>query len=233
MLKGIVGSGLVAASDVVVADVAQQSQQRLAAELGCTGTCDNSEAVAGAKTVIIAVKPQYLDAAVKAFAADVPQDAMVISIAAGVSLERLEGLLGSDRKIVRVMPNLAAMVGESMSALCPNANVSDDERELARELVCAFGKAEFIPEHLMDAVIAVSGSAPAYVCMFIEAMADAGVAEGLPRASAYRMAAAAVAGSARMVLETGLHPAALKDAVCSPAGTTIEGLRVLEEKDMR
>ena len=216
MLKGIVGSGLVAASDVVVADVAQQSQQRLAAELGCTGTCDNSEAVAGAKTVIIAVKPQYLDAAVKAFATDVPQDAMVISIAAGVSLERLEGLLGSDRKIVRVMPNLAAMVGESMSALCPNPNVSDDERELARELVCAFGKAEFIPEHLMDAVIAVSGSAPAYVCMFIEAMAEQ-----------------AVLGTAKYLQQTGTHPAVLKDMVCSPAGTTIEAVAELERGGLR
>lgn len=233
MLKGIVGSGLVAASDVVVADVAQQSQQRLAAELGCTGTCDNSEAVADAKTVVIAVKPQYLDAAVKAFAADVPQDAMVISIAAGVSLERLEGLLGSDRKIVRVMPNLAAMVGESMSALCPNANVSDEERELARELACAFGKAEFIPEHLMDAVIAVSGSAPAYVCMFIEAMADATVIEGMPRAQAYAMAEQAVLGTAKYLQQTGTHPAVLKDMVCSPAGTTIEAVAELERGGLR
>ena len=184
MLKGIVGSGLVAASDVVVADVAEASQQKLAGELGCMGTCDNCEAVADAKTVIIAVKPQYLDGVVKAFAPSVDKDAVVVSIAAGVSLERLEGLLGADRKIVRVMPNLAAMVGESMSALCPNANVSDGERQHVHELFCAFGKAEFISEHLMDAVVAVSGSAPAYVCLFIEAMADAAVIEGMPRAQA-------------------------------------------------
>ena len=111
MLKGIVGSGLVAAQDVTVADESETSQQRLADELGCQGTCDNSEAVAGAKSIIIAVKPQYLDGVVKAFAPSVDKDAVIISIAAGVSLERLEGLLGADHKIVRVMPNLAAMVG--------------------------------------------------------------------------------------------------------------------------
>ena len=213
MLKGIVGSGLVAAQDVTVADVSETSQQRLAGELGCQGTCDNSEAVAGAKSIIIAVKPQYLDGVVKAFAPSVDKDAVIISIAAGVSLERLEGLLGADHKIVRVMPNLAAMVGESMSALCPNGNVTEAERERVHELFCAFGKAEFIPEHLMDAVVAVSGSAPAYVCLFIEAMADAAVIEGMPRAQAYDMAEQAVLCTDKYLQETGTHPAVLKDMV--------------------
>ena len=223
MLKGIVGSGLVAASDVTVADVTEASQQKLAGELGCQGTCDNCEAVAGAKTIIIAVKPQYLDGVVKAFAPSVDNDAVVISIAAGVSLERLEGLLGAEHKIVRVMPNLAAMVGESMSALCPNGNVTDDERKRVHELFCAFGKAEFIPEHLMDAVVAVSGSAPAYVCLFIEAMADAAVIEGMPRAQAY----------AKYLQETGTHPGVLKDMVSSPAGTTIAAVAELERGGLR
>lgn len=233
MLKGIVGSGLVAAQDVTVADVSETSQQRLAGELGCQGTCDNSEAVAGAKSIIIAVKPQYLDGVVKAFAPSVDKDAVIISIAAGVSLERLEGLLGADHKIVRVMPNLAAMVGESMSALCQNGNVTEAERERVHELFCAFGKAEFIPEHLMDAVVAVSGSAPAYVCLFIEAMADAAVIEGMPRAQAYAMAEQAVLGTAKYLQETGTHPAVLKDMVSSPAGTTIAAVAELERGGLR
>ena len=220
MLKGIVGSGLVAAQDLTVADVSEASQQRLAGELGCQGTCDNSEAVAGAKSVIIAVKPQYLDGVVKAFAPSVDKDAVIISIAAGVSLERLEGLLGADHKIVRVMPNLAAMVTEA-------------ERERVHELFCAFGKAEFIPEHLMDAVVAVSGSAPAYVCLFIEAMADAAVIEGMPRAQAYAMAEQAVLGTAKYLQETGTHPAVLKDMVSSPAGTTIAAVAELERGGLR
>lgn len=233
MLKGIVGSSLVAAQDVTVADVSETSQQRLAGELGCQGTCDNSEAVAGAKSIIIAVKPQYLDGVVKAFAPSVDKDAVIISIAAGVSLERLEGLLGADHKIVRVMPNLAAMVGESMSALCPNGNVTEAERERVHGLFCAFGKAEFIPEHLMDAVVAVSGSAPAYVCLFIEAMADAAVIEGMPRAQAYAMAEQAVLGTAKYLQETGTHPAVLKDMVSSPAGTTIAAVAELERGGLR
>ena len=120
-----------------------------------------------------------------------------------------------------------------MTAACANQYVTDENRAYALELLGAFGKVEFVPEHLIDAVVAVSGSSPAYVFLFIEAMADAAVAEGMPRKQAYQFAAQAVYGSAKMVLETGKHPAELKDMVCSPAGTTIEAVRVLEEKGFR
>ena len=120
-----------------------------------------------------------------------------------------------------------------MSALCPNDNVTEAERERVHELFCAFGKAEFIPEHLMDAVVAVSGSAPAYLCLFIEAMADAAVIEGMPRAQAYAMAEQAVLGTAKYLQETGTHPAVLKDMVSSPAGTTIAAVAELERGGLR
>lgn len=231
--RGITGAGLIAPADMVVADVNEESQQRLAQELGCTGTCDNVEAVTGAKMVLIAVKPQYLDDAVRAFADAVAEGAIVVSIAAGVTIERLEGLLGESTKIVRVMPNLAATVQAAMSSLTPNANVSAEELAYVKELFSSFGRAEVVPEHLIDAVIAASGSSPAYVCIFIEALADAAVAEGMPRAQAYTFAEQAVMGTAKYLLETGTHPAVLKDMVSSPAGTTTEAVAALEAGGLR
>lgn len=231
--KGIVGAGLIAPADIVVSDVAEASQQRLASELCCTGTCDNIEAARGAKIVLIAVKPQYLDDVVCGFAPAVADDALVVSIAAGVTIARLEGLLGAERKIVRVMPNLPAMVRAGMSSLTPNAQVSADEIAHVKDLFESFGRAEIVPEHLIDAVIAASGSSPAYVCVFIEALADAAVAEGMARAQAYTFAEQAVLGTAKYLLETGVHPAVLKDMVSSPAGTTIEAVAALEAGGMR
>lgn len=233
IVKGIVGSGLIAAGDIVVSDVSEGASARLAGELGCTGTCDNVEAARDAAMVIIAVKPQYLDDVVRGFADAVAPDALVVSIAAGVTLARLEGLLGSDRKIVRVMPNLPAMVLAGMSSLTPNAQVSAEECARVQELFESFGRAEVVPEHLIDAVIAASGSSPAYVCVFIEALADAAVAEGMPRAQAYTFAEQAVLGTAKYLLETGTHPAVLKDMVSSPAGTTIEAVAALEAGGFR
>ena len=136
-------------------------------------------------------------------------------------------------KIVRTMPNTPALVGEGMTAACVNEYVTEEEKAYALKILGSFGKAEVVAEGLIDAVVAVSGSAPAYVFMFIEAMADAAVAEGMPRPQAYQFAAQAVYGSAKMVLETGKHPGELKDMVCSPAGTTIEAVAVLEERGLR
>ena len=131
------------------------------------------------------------------------------------------------------MPNTPAMVGEGMTGLCANSLVTDEDTELAVKLCNSFGKTEIIPENLMDVVTGVSGSSPAYVFMFLEAMADAAVADGMPRAQAYKFAAQAVLGSAKLMLETGKHPGELKDMVCSPAGTTIQAVRILEEKGLR
>ena len=157
----------------------------------------------------------------------------MISIATGKTLGWLEEHFGKPVKLVRTMPNTPAMVSRGMTAVCPNDCVSKEELEYVVSILKTIGETEVIPENLIDAVVAVSGSSPAYVFIMIEAMADAAVAEGMPRAQAYKFAAQAVYGSAKMVLETGRHPGELKDMVCSPAGTTIEAVRVLEKKGFR
>ena len=143
----------------------------------------------------------------------------------------MEARLPEKSHLIRIMPNTPALVNAGMTGVSLNEYVTEDEKQLAMELFDAFGKAEIVPEKLMDVVTGCSGSGPAYVFMFIEAMADAAVREGIPRKKAYKFAAQAVLGSAKMVLETGMHPGELKDMVCSPAGTTIEAVRVLEEKE--
>jgi pyrroline-5-carboxylate reductase len=164
---------------------------------------------------------------------EVKEGQIVVTIAPGKTLAWLGGLFGEDVKIVRCMPNTPALVGEGMTAATPNKNVSADELAAVLKILESFGKAEVISEHLMDAVVSVSGSSPAYVYMMIEAMADAAVADGMPRPQAYQFAAQAVLGSAKMVLETGKHPGELKDMVCSPGGTTIQAVRVLEKEGFR
>ena len=158
---------------------------------------------------------------------------VVISIAAGQSIADIEGFFGKEIKLVRTMPNTPALVLEGATGMCFNELMQDEEKQMAINLFESFGIVEVVSENMIDTVIGVSGSSPAYVFMFIEAMADAAVADGMPRAMAYELAAQTVYGSAKMVLETGKHPGELKDMVCSPAGTTIEAVRVLEEKGLR
>jgi pyrroline-5-carboxylate reductase len=157
----------------------------------------------------------------------------LISIAAGKSVCELTALVPLDCRILRVMPNTPAMIGEGMTALCSNSTFTDEERESAQRIFGAVGRFEWVSEGLIDAVTAVSGSGPAYVFMVIEAMADGGVREGLSRALAVKLAAQTVLGAAKMVLDTGLHTAALRDMVCSPGGTTIDAVYALEEGGLR
>ena len=179
------------------------------------------------------MKPQFYADAIAEIRDCIRDDQLVITIAPGKTLSWLEEQFGKRVKIVRTMPNTPALVGEGMTAACVNQYVTEEEKAYALKILDSFGKVELVPEHLIDAAVAVSGSSPAYVFMFIEAMADAAVAEGMPRTQAYEFAAQAVYGSAKMVLETGKHPGELKDMVCSPAGTTIEAVRILEKKGFR
>ena len=158
----------------------------------------------------------------------------MISIAAGWTISRLAAALeGSGATYLRAMPNTPAMVGEGMTAICDDTTFDADDFDFAKGIFEAVGRTVVLPEKLFDGVIAISGSSPAYVFMMIEAMADAGVREGIPRSYAYEMAAQTLLGSALMVLQSGTHPAELKDAVCSPAGTTIEAVEMLERKGFR
>ncbi len=161
------------------------------------------------------------------------KDSLVVSIAAGVTLDQLARALGHDRKIIRAMPNTPSLVNAGMTSVTPNALVTPEDTADVLNIFRCFGEAEVIAEAMIHPVVGVSGSAPAYVFMFIEAMADAAVQGGMPRAQAYKFAAQAVMGSAKMVLDTGKHPGELKDMVCSPGGTTIEAVRVLEERGFR
>jgi pyrroline-5-carboxylate reductase len=234
MMNGIIESGLLTPEDIIMSDISVSQLEKVRESHGVLVTTDNSEVIAQAATIILAVKPQYYTTVIEAIRSAVRPEQLIITIAPGQTLDSLAQRFGSDTvKIIRTMPNTPAMVGAGITAVTPNGNVTPDELAYVRRLLGGFGLTEVVPESLMDAVVSVSGSSPAYVFLFIEAMADAAVADGMPRAQAYQFAAQAVMGSAKMVLETGKHPAELKDMVCSPAGTTIEAVRVLEEKGFR
>ncbi len=233
MMNGIIGKGLYSKENVMAADHAQAALDKASKELGIRVTTDNKEVAKEADILVLAVKPFHYPDVIHEISSLISTDKLVISIAAGQTIENIEKLFNKEIKLVRVMPNTPALVGAGAAGICHNASVTEAELSQAVEMFESFGIAEVVPESMIDAVIGVSGSSPAYVFMFIEAMADAAVADGMPRAQAYRFAAQAVMGSAKMVLETGKHPGELKDMVCSPSGTTIEAVRVLEEKGMR
>lgn len=232
MIGGVLKSGLLKKEEIIASAATQGTLNKVEKEFGICTTLDNRN-TAESDIVFLAVKPMYCGQVIDEIKDVISEKQIVVSIAAGKSMAWLEEAFGGERKIIRTMPNTPALVGEGITAVCPNGRVTENERKAVCEILESFGKAEVVSESIMDAVIAVSGSSPAYVFMFIEAMADAAVAEGMPRAQAYHFAAQSVLGSAKMVLETGKHPGALKDMVCSPAGTTIEAVRVLEQEGFR
>lgn len=232
MIGGILKAKLVSKDEIIASAATQKTLDTVKDKFGVQTTLDNQE-IAKADMIFLAVKPVYCEQVLQEIKDKLTKDKIIVSIAAGKTMAWLEEQLGKDTKIVRTMPNTPALVGEGITAVCPNEQVTDKELKQVCDVLESFGKAEVIKESMMDAVIAVSGSSPAYVFLFIEAMADAAVAEGMPRAQAYQFAAQSVLGSAKMVLETGKHPGELKDMVCSPAGTTIEAVRVLEQTGFR
>lgn len=233
IMGGIIKEGILVADEIIGSDVFEAGRKKVKELYGIHVTADNKEAAEKAETLVLSVKPQFYASVIAEIKDIVREDQLIITIAPGKTLTWLEEQFGKPVKIIRTMPNTPAMVGEGMTAVCPNSRVTEEEQKYALEILGAFGKTEIVAERLIDAVVSVSGSSPAYIFMLIEAMADAAVAEGMPRAQAYKFAAQAVYGSAKMVLETGKHPGELKDMVCSPAGTTIEAVRVLEERGFR
>ncbi len=197
--------------------------------------CDGNGALAEqCEILVLAVKPQFYEPVLADIRDHIRDEQIIISIAPGKTIGYLMERLGGHRKIVRCMPNTPALIREGMTGVSYDRSLmSEEEQQVIDTFFHSFGQVEYVPEHLMDAVVCVSGSSPAYVYMFIEALADSAVRCGLPRQSAYHMAAQAVLGSAKMVLETGLHPGILKDNVCSPAGTTIEAVAALEAAGFR
>lgn len=233
IIGGIIKKGIVDKNEIIASAATEKTIDKVKEEYGINTTLDNRE-VAKAEILFLAVKPVFYKQVIDEIKdIDVDSNQIIVTIAAGKSIEWVENAYGNERKIIRTMPNTPALVGEGITAVCPNKNITDKDLGEICRLLEGFGKAEVIKESMMDAVVAVSGSSPAYVFMFIEAMADGAVAEGMPRAQAYQFAAQSVLGSAKMVLETGKHPGELKDMVCSPAGTTIEAVRTLEKTGFR
>lgn len=233
MLAGMLDSGKVKADQFIVSDKTLEARVNLKKKYGVYVAETNTEVAMISDVIFIAVKPQYYEEVISEIKQSVWSEKIVVSIAPGKTLAWLEEKMEKPAKIIRTMPNTPAMVKEGMMGICPNEHVTEEELQMVSNLCTTFAKVEVVTEPLLDVVTAVSGSSPAYVFMFIEAMADAAVEGGMPRKQAYTFAAQAVLGSAKMVLETGMHPGELKDMVCSPGGTTIQAVRVLEEQGMR
>lgn len=237
---GVMGSALMEAviqvtgpSEVLVYDADALKAEAFCLKNGCVKAASNREVASGADFVFLAVKPQYLAAVLEEIAPSLTDDTVLVSMAAGVKIELIRKHLDGHPKIIRIMPNTPAAVGSAIIAIAPDQAVLPSETQELQRLLAPAGLTELTGEPLMDAVTAVSGSGPAYGYLFIEALSDAAVMMGMPRMQAIRYAAQTLKGAAEMVLQTGTHPGALKDSVCSPAGTTIAAVAKLEEKGFR
>ena len=233
MIGGVVKAKLFESRDIIVSDRDQAKLETIQKTYGVQTTTDSLEVARKADLLILAVKPNIYPQVLESIKDVLTPKKIIITIAAGVAIAEVESIIGPEAKIVRTMPNTPALVNEGMSALCPNSNVAEGDLAEVKAIYESFGKAEIVEEKLIDSVVGISGSSPAYVFMFIEALADAGVLGGMARDKAYKFAAQAVLGSAKMVLETGRHPGDLKDMVCSPGGTTIEAVATLESEGFR
>lgn len=234
ILSGMLDQKLVQADEVYVHTATDSKMQQLKNDYQINICADNYEVVDKANVIFLAVKPHLFGLIFDEIKDALNEQKVLISIAAGQSLANMLKLAGRDDvKIIRTMPNTPVMVKAGMTALCANENCQKADIDLAMQIFNSIGKCEQIPESLMDAVPAVSGSSPAYVYMLINAMCDGAVRDGMSRSQARKFAAQAVLGSAKMVLESEMHPEDLKDAVCSPGGTTIEAVAELEKSGFR
>lgn len=233
LARGLIAARFAPPQQIAACDVSEEAAARFASETGAR-IAPGIDALAGESDVLVlAVKPQHMAAALADLAGRLRDAHLVVSIAAGVPIASIAEALGAKARIFRVMPNTPALVGAGASAFAPGETATAHDAELVERIFSTVGIAVRVPENLLDAVTGLSGSGPAYVFQMIEALADGGVRVGLPREVATRLAAQTVLGAARMVLETGEHPAVLKDTVASPGGTTIAGLHALEQGGVR
>ncbi len=233
LAKGFLNARFVKDGQLFAADPFDTAQKHFAAETGAKTFAANLEIARAASVLILATKPDQVAAALAEISGAFTKNHLLISIAAGVTISKLENALPSGARVIRVMPNTPALVGAGASGFALGKNATAADGELAQKLLSAVGVAMQVKESLLDAVTGLSGSGPAYVYQFIEALSDGGVAAGLPRDIATKLAAQTVLGGAKMVLETGQHPGALKDQVTSPGGTTIEGIHEMEKGKLR
>jgi pyrroline-5-carboxylate reductase len=233
LAKGLCDSSIVSSTQIVAHDVVEAAAEAFVATTGASRAASNADVLNDAEIVFLAVKPQHMPEVLAEIGPHLTDRHLLVSIAAGVSIDTMAAILGENMRIVRVMPNTPALVGQGASAYAMGGAASAYDGALVGRLLETVGIAVAVPESLLDAVTGLSGSGPAYVYQIIEALSDGGVRVGLSRDIATRLAAQTVLGAAKMVLETGEHPGALKDAVTSPGGTTIAGLHVLEQGGLR
>ncbi len=233
LARGFINAEIVFPREIIASDPHDAARKHFADEIGAKVAASNVEVAKFANVLILATKPDQVAAALAEISGAFTKNHLLISIAAGVTLAKLEAALPAGARVIRVMPNTPALVGAGASAFALGKSATAADGELAKKLLSAVGVAFQVKEPLLDAVTGLSGSGPAYVYQFIEALSDGGVAAGLPRDIATKLAAQTVLGAAKMVLETGQHPGALKDQVTSPGGTTIEGLHELEKGKLR
>lgn len=232
LIKGLV-KGTFPSGQIVVSEPSADRRRLLESRYGVGFAADNLALVRDCRLLVLAVKPQLLAEVTADFAAAFDDDHLLVSILAGVTTETLEACFDGRARVVRVMPNTPALVGEGATALCPGRFANPDDLAAARHIFEAVGSVHLVGEGQMDAVTGLSGSGPAYLFTVIEALADGGVREGLPRETALNLAVQTVLGAARLVRESGEHPAVLRDKVCSPGGTTIAGVQALEDRGLR
>ncbi len=232
LMKGFIQGNIFKSEEITVYDVIEAARENAAQTFGVNAASDPSSAVKDADYVLMAVKPQHFDNALKDIVPSLKNGAIVLSIAAAVTTTRIAAILDEGRKFVRIMPNTPAQVGAGVSAVCP-VGLNEEETAFVVKLLETCGEVVLCDEKTLDAIGCVSGTGPAYVMLFIEAMADAAVSLGIKRDDALKIAAATVMGSGKLCLETKTHPAVLKDQVCSPGGTTIAGVMALEENGLR
>lgn len=233
MIGGLIKSNLVPLNNIVASAKSKETLEKVEKEFNIRTALDNKKVAEEADYLILAVKPYMYENILKEIKNSIKKDAVIISIAVGITIDTMRLYIEKDNLIVRTMPNTPSLVGEGISALSFDREIKKNLLDEILSIFHCFGKAEILDESLMNGFSAVCGSSPAFVYMMIEAMADAAVIEGIPRKQAYSMVSQAVLGSAKMVLETGAHPGELKDNVCSPRGTTIEGVAKLEELGFR
>jgi pyrroline-5-carboxylate reductase len=233
LIKGMLKKGAISSRDILAYDLDREKLTAFCEETGASPAADNESLVRGADTVILAVKPQKAVDVLAGVSPVLSAEKLLISVVLGLSVQKLSDATGGRARYVRCMPNTPALVNAGMTCIAMGRNTCEADRHYTECIFNAVGETEFMSETDVERVTALTGSSPAYVFIMIEAMADAAVSIGLPRDVSLRLAAQAVIGSAKMALKSDKHPAQLKDMVCSPAGSTIEAVRVLEEKGFR
>ncbi|KUO72779.1 MAG: pyrroline-5-carboxylate reductase [Clostridia bacterium BRH_c25] len=233
MITGLLDSNIAVPGSIIASNSTAGKLEAVRQDYGIETTSSNRTVARFADILVLSVKPNKYKGIIEEIKNEVKKDVIIVTIAAGIEIRTVEAAFGKELKVVRAMPNIPAIVGEAMTALCCNGQVAEEELETIHDIFSSFGLVEIIEEELLDVITAVSASSPALVYMFIEALTDGAVLKGLSRDKAYRMVSQAVLGAAKMVLVTGKHPGQLKDSVCSAGGTAIEAVYSLEKKGFR